>query len=129
MRLFSQKPKKLTNIVYTEKSLVYNVYSFLNYKGDYKMSRRVTAKRRESAKKPGVTMVKIDKNIAEPTPIDRKYPITLLEPGDSFFTPKADVARVRTSIYRYRAKNRDLKFTSRTEVNDGIEGMRFWRTK
>jgi hypothetical protein len=71
-------------------------------------------------------MITIDKNIPFPER-KRHYPFVEMEVGDSFFTKKNRNAI--SAIARYWAKRLNCKFSTAEVVEQGVEGVRVWRTK
>ena len=76
---------------------------------------------------------KIDKDI--PIPITKrrgrptKYPFAKMDVGDSVFFPGE---RIKGNAYMAAinyASGRDVRFKSRTVIEDGVEGIRVWRVK
>ena len=70
-------------------------------------------------------MIIIEKNI----PISNdgrlcKYPFDQMEVGDSFFVPKDEAEKARSSAWKY-AKRKGMRFETRKEK----DGARIWRTK
>lgn len=68
---------------------------------------------------------KIDKDI--PAPDRAKYPVRGMEVGDSFFVPSREPSARNSpqTAGRYYG----FKLVSRAVVEDGIEGVRIWRTE
>lgn len=76
------------------------------------------------------TMIKIDKGV--PVPVEgtrggRKtiYPWAEMQPGDSFFAPRAKHANVNVNRVRKHVPN--STWTTRTVTENGIRGIRVWR--
>lgn len=82
-----------------------------------------------------MTNYKIEKNI--PLPARKfaggpssKYPIGLLEPGDSVFIAEAKKAQqqnIRNLVAHYRKKNYPSHYATRKVKENGVEGIRVWR--
>lgn len=73
-------------------------------------------------------MIQIDKNIEIPgAEYNSKYPLRNMECGDSFFVPGKTVSAISGSTSRYRKKG--WKFVCRTVTENGVEGVRVWRTQ
>lgn len=68
-------------------------------------------------------MVKIDKNIPIPT-FNNKYPLGLLEVGDSFFIKGKNISDISSTISQY-GRRKGTKFISRSVDN----GVRVWRVQ
>jgi hypothetical protein len=76
-----------------------------------------------------INAMKIDKNI--PMPIARnpyiKLPFDQMQIGDSFFTEMSKfVLRNRMSIASMKF---NMRFTGRTVIEDGVQGIRVWRVE
>ena len=75
-------------------------------------------------------------NIEKGVPLPKDYglkdrlPLTDMEPGDSFFVPIMDeqAGRVRNRIAQHAYRSKGMKFTLRSVTEDGVEGIRVWRT-
>ena len=53
----------------------------------------------------------------------RKYPLDVMEVGDSFFVPNGLQGHISPSANKLHPK----RFTTRTVTEDGIRGIRVWR--
>lgn len=68
--------------------------------------------------------IKIEKNVSMPTQNGRtKYPLGVMEIGDSFFLVGRNSQSVSGSFGLLRPK----KFSVRTLTENGIKGVRIWR--
>ena len=75
------------------------------------------------------TSFKIDSDV--PAPKQRagrpvKYPFSQLEVGQSFFAPHVSAAGV-SAASRMFAKRNGGHFSTRTWIENGVEGARVWR--
>lgn len=72
--------------------------------------------------------IKIESNV--PCPLDhrnaRRYPWDQMEIGDSFFLPHATPQSI-ACVGRSWGKRRNVKFSVRAVVENGVEGTRVWR--
>ena len=57
-----------------------------------------------------------------------KYPFREMEIGDSFFVAGKSTAKFSAHVHHHR-KRHGLKFTTRTVTEDGVKGVRIWRTE
>lgn len=71
---------------------------------------------------------KIEKDVPPPpTPTGELiYPFAEMEVGDSFFAPGKKQKAVSQSARKY-GKRTGTRFSSRTTVEDGVQGVRVWR--
>lgn len=81
------------------------------------------------------TEIKIDKNVPIPPTQnkingkrERIYPYKKLEVGDSFFIPYANsLSALSGGVFLY-IKKENKKLCSRKVIENGIWGLRIWRT-
>lgn len=77
--------------------------------------------------------IKIDKKIPLPMPHSKgegyKYAFATMKIGDSFWVPDDLHTRSpQSSAYAYKRKHEGWNYTSRREMQDGVRGIRIWRT-
>ena len=71
--------------------------------------------------------IKIDRNMPIPAQARRsslKYPFADLDIGESFFVP----GRTGAQLSGFISWNRPKKFATRTVIENGVKGVRVWRT-
>ena len=81
-------------------------------------------------------MIVIDKGVAIPKEGNNrtKYPFAAMSPGDSFLIVESDgrnTKQLRASISQAAIRHRRInsgRFTIRTVIENGINGVRCWRT-
>lgn len=77
--------------------------------------------------------IQIDKGVPIPTKMQlgrrSKYPFDLMEVGDSFFVPGRDGKSFGGTVTAARKRYTDLSFEMRTVKEDGVVGVRVWRTE
>ena len=74
-------------------------------------------------------MFKIDKNVPiSRSSFGRKYPLSDLQPGESFFVPLTEGHQqyIQSRAWAY-GKKHGLKFTCSLVTEDGVRGIRVWR--
>lgn len=72
-------------------------------------------------------VIEIDKHV--PMPGKRnKYPWSELQPGDSFFVPGREVKSFGSQVHASSVRT-GHGYTTRTVVENGVRGVRVWRTK
>ena len=83
--------------------------------------------------------IKIDKDIPVPSGSDRrcgerKYPLKMMEVGNSFFVPlekgddlKRMANRLSQARQTYQKRNEGVRLTQRMWEEDGTVGIRIWR--
>jgi hypothetical protein len=71
-------------------------------------------------------MIEIDKSIKLP-PARMKYPWTAMGVGDSFFVPGKNTSSTRI-CNPPTLTEQGWKFAMRTVTEDGVKGVRVWRT-
>lgn len=69
--------------------------------------------------------ISITKGLPTPHRGRAKYPFRDMEVGDSFFAPHASVIGLHGCARRHRPK----RFTCRSLVENGVAGVRVWRTQ
>lgn len=82
-----------------------------------------------------VARFEVEKNIYLPPRGGRptgfsKYPLDIMEPGDSFFVPSAKPTSFSGVLTNFRRSNPDKaswKFTTRQREEGGVRGIRLWR--
>ena len=58
-----------------------------------------------------------------------KYPwADMTEVGDSFFVPNGPRGAIYTAAIWYGTRHEGMKFACRTVIEDGVTGVRVWRT-
>jgi hypothetical protein len=63
-----------------------------------------------------------------PIPSKREtYPFTQMQPGESIFVPFPNAHSARVSSQQI-ARRYNIRFASQTRCEDGVMGMRIWRT-
>lgn len=77
-------------------------------------------------------MLSVTDAVPMPKPIagrQRVYPFDKLEPGSSFFVPGANKSNhVSPSIRWWKRAHPEQVFTVRKVTEDGVTGVRVWRT-
>jgi hypothetical protein len=75
--------------------------------------------------------MKIDRHIPPPPGASGpRYPFRKMKPGDSVFYPGANTREKQHPAYSYAKtlqKRHGLRFTLRSVVEAGVEGVRIWR--
>jgi hypothetical protein len=74
---------------------------------------------------PPADDISITKGLPTPHRGRAKYPFRDMEVGDSFFAPRASVIGLHGCARRHRPK----RFTCRSLVENGVGGVRVWRTE
>ena len=75
--------------------------------------------------------MKIDRDIPPPTPRGEKSPFAKMQVGDSVFFPgenKADAQHPAYMSARNYVKRKGFGFTLRSVEENGVKGIRIWRT-
>lgn len=79
------------------------------------------------------TEIQIDKGIPIPTKMQlgrrSKYPFDIMDVGDSFFVPGRDGKSFGGTVTAARKRLTDMAFEMRTVKEDGVIGVRVWRTE
>ena len=73
-------------------------------------------------------MIKIDKGlpvVPNGAGAPSKYPTKFLEIGDSFFAAGAKQPSIASALFHYKPK----KFVTRSVTENGVCGVRVWRTE
>ena len=84
--------------------------------------------------------ITIEKNVPLPqgaTSPSNKYPWHSMDVGDSFFYPTNDMTKrqnaMHSSVNYYRAVNHfsrdEFSITTRRRIENGVEGIRVWRSR
>jgi hypothetical protein len=77
--------------------------------------------------------ITIDKDIPIPTKMQlgrrSKYPFDIMDVGDSFFVPGRDGKSFGGTVTAARKRYTDMSFEMRTVKEDGVVGVRVWRTE
>lgn len=73
-------------------------------------------------------MYPIESNIAIPQVRTKQsaYPFREMNVGDSIFVPAEKAAAARVACLYFGRRN-GLKFLSRKDMKDGVDGVRIWR--
>jgi len=81
----------------------------------------------------GAAEITIDKDIPIPTKMQlgrrSKYPFDIMDVGDSFFVPGRDGKSFGGTVTAARKRYTDMSFEMRTVKEDGVVGVRVWRTE
>jgi hypothetical protein len=73
-----------------------------------------------------MTTYNIDDNVPMRSPHRSKYPLAVMEIGQSFFVPGKNINGM-TSIVAYAQKATGRRFSCRARVEKGLTGVRVWR--
>lgn len=58
-----------------------------------------------------------------------RYPYEALSIGDSFFVPDGKMNTIRCDITRRHHLLKPMRFTASSATEDGVSGVRVWRTQ
>lgn len=73
--------------------------------------------------------VPIPKQIRSGTPSNAKYPWREMDVGDSIFMKLPEAENMSAAARFFAYSNKEYGFTSRTVTENGVKGIRVWRSR
>ena len=73
--------------------------------------------------------VPIPKQIRSGAPVNAKYPWREMAIGDSIFMKLPEAENMSGAARFFAYSNKEYGFTSRTVTEDGVKGIRVWRSR